>query len=53
MDHRRHRTSDKATRSVGENTAGPPPGATAFSLPNITELIDHGEITLGVLEPVG
>ncbi len=42
-----------ATCSVGENTAGPPPGVAAFSLPNIAELIGHGEITVGVLEPVG
>ena len=53
MERRRHRTSRKATRSVVEHAAGPSSGVAAFSLPNIAELIDHGEITVGVLEPVG
>ena len=53
MGNRRQRTRSKATRSVGENAAGIPSGVAAFSLPNIAELIDHGEITVGVLEPVG
>jgi hypothetical protein len=53
MGNRRQRTSRKATRSVGENAAETPSGVAALSLPNIAELIDHGEITVGVLEPVG
>lgn len=53
MGNRRPRTRRKATRSVEENAAGTPSGVAAFSLPNIAELIDHGEITVGVLEPVG
>jgi hypothetical protein len=53
MGIRRQRTRRKATRSVEENAAGTPSGVAAFSLPNIAELIDHGEITVGVLEPVG
>jgi len=53
VENPRQRTRRKATRSVGENAAGPSSGIAAFSLPNIAELIDHGEITVGVLEPVG
>jgi hypothetical protein len=53
MGNRRPRTSRQATRRVGENAAGIPSGVGAFSLPNIAELIDHGEITVGVLDPVG
>jgi hypothetical protein len=53
VENPRQRTRSKATRSVGENAAGPSSGVAAFSLPNIAELIDHGEITIGVLEPVG
>jgi hypothetical protein len=53
MENRHQRASRKATRSVGENAAATPSGGAAFSLPNITELIDHGEITVGVVEPVG
>lgn len=53
MENRRPRTRRKATRSVAENAAATPPDVAAFTLPNIAELIDHGEITVGVLEPVG
>jgi len=53
VENPRQRTSRKATRSVGEYAAGSSSGVTAFSLPNIAELIDHGEITVGALEPVG
>jgi hypothetical protein len=53
MENPRQRTRHKPTRSVGENAAETPTGVAAFSLPNIADLIDHGEITVGVLEPVG
>lgn len=53
MERRRHRTSRKATRSVEENAAATPPDVAAFHFPHIAELIDYGEITVGVLEPVG
>jgi hypothetical protein len=53
VEYRRPRLSRKATRRVGETAAGTPAGTAPFSLPNIAELIDHGEITVGVLTPVG
>lgn len=53
MENPRQRTRRKATRSVGENAAATPPDVAAFHFPHIAELIDHGEITVGVLEPVG
>lgn len=53
MGNRGPRTRRKATRSVGENASGPASGVAVFSLPHIAELIDHGEITVGVLEPLG
>ncbi len=53
MEHRRQRIPRKPTRRVEENAAGTPPGTAAFSLPNIAELIDYGQITVGVMEPVG
>jgi hypothetical protein len=31
----------------------PPAIPAAFSLPNIAELIDYGQITVGVMEPAG
>ena len=52
MEPRRQRPSRRATRSVKPKAAGNSPVA-ALSLPNIAELIDYGEITVGVLRPVG
>ena len=54
MAHRRKPTARNRTRSldtkaVAKNSTVTPVG----SLPNIAELITYGEITLGVLRPVG
>ncbi len=47
MEHRHQRTDRKRTRSVEKPPVDP------WSLPNIAELIDYGEITIGVVRPVG
>lgn len=44
----RHRTGSVDTHAAGKNSA-----VTALSLPNIAELIADGEITVGVLRPIG
>ncbi len=49
MEPRRPRISPKAARRVKENA----PTSAAYSLPHIAELIDHGEIIIGALTPVG
>jgi hypothetical protein len=51
-DHPQHPRPKQAHR-VGAHAVETPPGAEALSLPNIAELIDHGQITVGVMEPVG
>jgi len=51
-DHPKH-PRRKQARRVGAHAVETPPGAEALSLPNIAELIDHGQITVGVMEPVG
>lgn len=43
----------KQIRRVGAHAAETPAGTEALSLPNIAELIDHGQITVGAMEPVG
>ena len=53
MESRRQRLPRKLTRRVGENAVEMPTGVAAFSLPHIVELIDDGQITVGVIEPVG
>jgi hypothetical protein len=51
-DHPKH-PRRKPIRRVGAHAAETPGGAEALSLPNIAELIDHGQITVGAMEPVG
>jgi hypothetical protein len=53
LEHRQKRASRKRTRSVEKRTAGDSSAVDAWSLPNIAELIDYGEITIGVVRPVG
>ena len=53
MEDRRQRSARHRTRSVKQNAAGKNSTVTPVSLPNIAELITYGEITLGVLRPVG
>jgi hypothetical protein len=47
LEHRHKRADRKRTRSVEKPPLDP------LSLPNIAELIDYGEITIGVVRPVG
>jgi hypothetical protein len=49
----RQRIPRKLTRRVGERAVETPVGGAAFSMPHIAELIDSGQITVGVMEPVG
>lgn len=53
MEHRHHRTDRKRTRSLNEPTTGDSSVVDTLSLPNIAELIAYGEITIGVVRPVG
>lgn len=52
MERRHKRTARKRTRSLDKKAAGKKSVVPAF-LPNIAELIADGEITIGVLYPVG
>jgi hypothetical protein len=53
LEHRHKRADRKRTRSLDEPTAGDGSAVDTLSLPNIAELIDYGEITIGVVRPVG
>lgn len=54
MEHRRQRSARHRTRSVKQNAAAKKDSAAvSLPLPNIAALIDYGEITIGVLRPVG
>jgi hypothetical protein len=50
VERRRQRTHRSRVKPSPENDAS---AMVNLSLPNIAELIDDGEITLGVLRPVG
>ena len=53
MESRRQRVPKNLTRRKGEQAVETPSAAATFSLPHIAELIDDGQITVGVMEPVG
>ena len=53
MEHRPKRANHKRTRSVEKPTTGDNFAVDILSLPNIAELIEYGEITTGVVRPVG
>ncbi len=53
MEHPRKRAARNRTRSVNHPAAGKNSAPVSASLPNIAELIAYGEITVGVLRPVG
>ena len=53
MADRRKPTVRNRTGSVDKNAAGKNSAVTSLSLPNIAELIADGEITVGVLRPIG
>jgi len=45
--------TEKRTRSIGKNVSSEKVAFDPSSLPHIADLIDYGEITVGVIEPVG
>ena len=53
MERHRKPSPRNRTRSVTQNAAGKSSAADASSLPNIAALIAYGEITVGVLRPIG
>lgn len=53
MEHRRQPAGRQPTRGVKENAAGNKSTVVSLSLPNLAELIAYGQITVGVLRPVG
>ena len=53
MAYRRKPTARNRTGSVDKHAAGKNSAVPSLSLPNIAELIADGEITVGVLRPIG
>ena len=53
MEHRRHSDTRRRTRRLDLKTKARAPVDITVSLPNIENLITYGDITLGVLRPVG
>ena len=53
MAYPRKPTARNRTGSVDKHAAGKKSAVTSLSLPNIAELIADGEITVGVLRPIG
>ena len=53
MADRRKPTARNRSGSVDKHAAGKKSAVTSLSLPNIAELIADGEITVGVLRPIG
>ena len=53
MEHPRKRIARNRTRSLKQKAIAKSPAVVPVSLPNIADLITYGEITLGVLHPVG
>ncbi len=53
MEHRRHSDTRRRTRRLDVKTKARTSADITVSLPNIENLITYGDITLGVLRPVG
>lgn len=53
MEHRRKHAGHNRARSVNHHAAEKNSAVALGSLPNIAALIAYGEITIGVLRPVG
>ena len=53
MEHRRHSDTRRRTRRLDLKTKARASVDITVSLPNIENLIAYGDITLGVLRPVG
>ena len=53
MEHRRQPAARNRTRSLDKKVVAKNSTVIPASLPNLAELITYGEITVGVLRPVG
>ncbi len=53
MEHRRQRTARNRTRSLDKKVVAKNSAVIPVSLPSLAELITYGEITVGVLRPIG
>jgi hypothetical protein len=53
LEHRRKRAVRNRTRSLGKKVVAKNSAVIPVSLPNLADLITYGEITVGVLRPVG
>jgi hypothetical protein len=53
LEHRRHSGARRRTRRLDVKTKAKASVDITMSLPNIENLITYGDITLGVLHPVG
>jgi hypothetical protein len=53
LEHRRKRTARNRTRSLDQKAVANNSAVIPASLPNIAELIAYGEITVGMLRPIG
>jgi hypothetical protein len=53
LEHRRQPKGRKPTRSLDQRAAANNSPVVSAYLPNIAQLISYGEITIGVLDPVG
>jgi hypothetical protein len=53
LEHRRKLAVRTRTRSLGKKVVAENSAVIPVSLPNLADLITYGEITVGVLRPVG
>src|SRR5260370_24300015 len=53
LEHRRKRAVRNRTPSLGKKVVAKNSAVIPGSLPNLADLITYGEITVGVLRPVG
>jgi hypothetical protein len=53
LEHRRKPTARNRTRSLGKKVVAKDSAVNPIFLPNLAHLITYGEITVGVLRPVG
>ena len=53
MEHRRKRAVRNRSRSLDKKVVAKNSAVIPVSLPNLADLITYGEITVGVLRPVG
>jgi hypothetical protein len=53
LEHRRKRAVRNRTRSLDKKVVAKTSAVIPVSLPNLADLITYGEITVGVLRPVG